>query len=77
MAWLIRSLTMTMMRSRPQEKRNGFVFYQQDQYALETALNRALDLYYGSPELFQQLACQGMAYDYSWNSSAQRISSTL
>ncbi|MEM9135883.1 MAG: glycogen synthase GlgA [Cyanobacteria bacterium P01_F01_bin.42] len=52
--------------THPRDKRNGFVFYQQDQYALETAMNRALDLYYQSPQLFQKLACQGMAYDYSW-----------
>ncbi len=52
------------------EDRNGFVFYQQDQYAMETALNRSLDLYYDEPELFKNLARRGMEYDYSWNQSA-------
>ena len=48
------------------EARNGFVFYQNDSVALESALGRALDLYREEPALFQQLAKQGMAYDYSW-----------
>jgi starch synthase len=56
--------------THPLDERNGFVFYQQDKYALETAMNRALDLYYNEPELFQKLACRGMAYDYSWKDSA-------
>ncbi len=47
-------------------ERNGFVFYQNDRVALESALSRALDLYRNEPELFSQLAKQGMAYDYSW-----------
>ncbi|MBF2078247.1 MAG: glycogen synthase GlgA [Synechococcales cyanobacterium T60_A2020_003] len=51
----------------PVEERNGFVFYEQDNYALESALGRALDLWYQSPELFKQLAMQGMRCDYSWN----------
>ncbi|MBD2441021.1 glycogen synthase GlgA [Nostoc sp. FACHB-110] len=51
----------------PPEKRNGYVFYQTDNYALESAMNRAIDLWYQSPDEFQQLAIQGMKYDYSWN----------
>jgi starch synthase len=49
----------------PQE-RNGFVFYQADQPALESALGRAIDLYKNNPQEFRQLAIQGMQYDYSW-----------
>jgi starch synthase len=49
----------------PQE-RNGFVFYQADQQALESALGRAIDLYKNNPQEFRQLAIQGMEYDYSW-----------
>ena len=52
---------------RPPEKRNGFVFYQSDNYALETALDRALDLWYTDRKGFQRLQRQGMACDYSWN----------
>jgi starch synthase len=47
-------------------ERNGFMFFQNDQIALESALSRALDLYNNEPELFSQLAKQGMACDYSW-----------
>jgi starch synthase len=50
----------------PQEC-NGYVFFQTDNHALETALNRAIDLWYEQPEQFRQLAIQGMEYDYSWN----------
>lgn len=51
----------------PREKRNGFVFYDKDNYALESALGRAFDLWYENPDLFKALAMQGMEYDYSWN----------
>ena len=53
--------------SKPPEKRNGFVFYQSDNYALESALDRALDLWYTDRKGFQQLQRQGMNCDYSWN----------
>jgi starch synthase len=56
----------------PPEIRNGFVFYQQDTVALESALGRALDLWSHSPDLFRQLALQGMAYDNSWTNPAQQ-----
>jgi len=55
---------------RPEE-RNGFVFFQSDPHALESAMNRALDLYYVEPDLFQTLAQQGMQYDFSWGQSGQ------
>ncbi len=49
------------------EKRNGFVFYQTDNYALESAMERAIGLYKEYPKEFEQLAQQAMEYDYSWN----------
>ncbi len=49
------------------EQRNGYVFYQTDPAALESALDRAIDLWYESPTQFRQLQAQGMNYDYSWN----------
>lgn len=52
---------------KPQEERNGYVFYQTDDTALESALQRALKLWYNDPKAFRALALQGMAYDYSWN----------
>ncbi|MGL5082944.1 MAG: glycogen synthase GlgA [Microcoleaceae cyanobacterium] len=53
--------------NRPPEERNGYVFYQTDNEALESALDRAIDLWYKEPEEFQQLIRQGMTCDYSWN----------
>ncbi|OLP20170.1 starch synthase [Leptolyngbya sp. 'hensonii'] len=49
------------------EERNGYVFYQTDYNALESAMDRAIGLYYEYPEEFRQLVVQGMACDYSWN----------
>ncbi|GBF79259.1 glycogen synthase GlgA [Aphanothece sacrum] len=51
---------------RPEE-RNGYVFFQTDSSALESAMHRALELWYTNREGFYQLAKQGMRYDYSWN----------
>ncbi len=53
--------------NHPPEERNGFVFYQTDTRALESAIDRALDLWYKEQTTFQQLAIQGMEYDYSWH----------
>ncbi|HEY9735607.1 MAG TPA: glycogen synthase GlgA [Trichocoleus sp.] len=57
-------------QNHPPEERNGFVFYQSDNVALESAMNRALDFYYNAREGFNQLAMQGMRYDFSWKTSA-------
>ncbi len=54
------------------EERNGFVFFQNDRVALESALARVLDLYSNEPKLFAQLAKQGMACDYSWKRPADQ-----
>lgn len=56
----------------PPEERNGFMFYQTDQHALEFALGRALDVWYTNPDTFRQIALQGMADDFSWNIPAER-----
>jgi starch synthase len=52
---------------RAPEKRNGYVFFQPDHNALESAMGRAFELWNTDPKEFQQLAIQGMEYDYSWN----------
>lgn len=54
-------------QNKPPEKRNGYVFYETDHAAVESALGRAIDLWHESPKEFQELAIQGMEYDYSWN----------
>ena len=57
------------------EERNGFVFFETDNRALESALGRALDLWFKEPELFRQLALQGMTYDYSWKDPGEKYMS--
>lgn len=52
---------------KPRAERNGFVFTHADYGALESALQRAIDLWRKSPALFRELIRNGMAYDYSWN----------
>ena len=49
------------------EKRNGYVFYQTDTYALESSMDRAIGLWEKYPKEFHKLVIQGMEYDYSWN----------
>lgn len=49
------------------EERNGYVFYESDNYALESAMERAIALWDHYPDEFRQLMLQGMEYDYSWN----------
>lgn len=51
---------------RPEAERNGYVFYQTDNQALESAMDRALGLYYVYPKEFEKLRIQGMKTDYSW-----------
>ncbi len=48
-------------------QRNGYLFYDADYAALESALHRAIGLWYSFPGEFHQLVRNGMAYDYSWN----------
>jgi starch synthase len=54
------------------EERNGYTFFQPDQYALESAMGRAFELWYTSPKEFRQLAIQGMEHDYSWNDPGEK-----
>jgi starch synthase len=56
----------------PPAKRNGFVFFQSDLIAVESALGRALDLWQQSPALFEKLALQGMNCDYSWHQPGEQ-----
>ncbi len=51
---------------RPFEDRNGYVFHHHDNAALESALNRAIGLWYGYPAEFRQLVFNGMRQDHSW-----------
>ena len=60
--------------NHPGEERNGFVFYQTDYRGLESAMERAIDLWKFAPDRFEALAVQGMNYDYSWKQSAETYS---
>jgi starch synthase len=52
--------------TRPLPERNGYVFHQVDEQALESALVRALELWHHFPDQFRDLMRQGMAIDHSW-----------
>jgi starch synthase len=54
-------------QTHPPEERNGYVFYQMDYPALESAMDRAIGLWRYYPEEFEKLVIQGMNCDYSWN----------
>jgi starch synthase len=54
---------------KPPELRNGYSFRDSDNCAIESALYRALDLWYNNPHEFQTLMLNGMRYDFSWNIS--------
>lgn len=57
--------------SRPQHERNGYVFHQSDQVALESAMIRAIGLWYSYPDQFRELMVNGMRTDHSWAPSGQ------
>jgi starch synthase len=56
---------------RPFHDRNGYVFHQTDAVALESAMQRAIGLWYSYPGEFRSLIANGMRYDYSWNYPGQ------
>ena len=53
--------------TKPEEERNGYVFHQADDPGIESAMDRAIGLWFGYPEEFRELAANGMRCDYSWN----------
>ena len=57
--------------NRPLHERNGYVFEHMDNAGLESAMNRALGLYYHYPQDFRQLMLNGMKSDNSWNQPGQ------
>ena len=56
---------------RPEQERNGYVFHQADNYAIESAMDRAIGLWFNYPDRFRELIENGMRYDYSWNIPGQ------
>lgn len=53
--------------ARPKWERNGYVFYQPDATGIESALWRAICLWYNYPGEFRSLMENAMHCDYSWN----------
>jgi len=56
----------------PEERRNGYVFHEPDAMGLESAMSRAVGLWYHFPNVFAKLVVNGMRADHSWNESGQR-----
>lgn len=52
---------------RPYHERNGFVFNDYNFAGIESALDRAVHMWYTQPQYFRELAVNGMRTDYSWN----------
>ncbi|CCQ73907.1 glycogen synthase [Magnetospira sp. QH-2] len=52
---------------KPYSERTGYTFHHFDNAGLESALGRALGLWYQYPRYFNQLRLNGMHKDYSWN----------
>lgn len=56
---------------RPVHERNGYLFHHTDTVAVESALNRAVGLWYDYPGEFRELMLNGMRADYSWSEPGQ------
>ena len=56
---------------RPWHERNGYVFHQPDDWALESALDRAIGLWHDYPTEFRQLMTSAMRSDHSWSRAGQ------
>ena len=61
--WPTRRSTATIRR--PPAERNGYVFHQADNLAIESALSRTLGQWSGCPAGFRQLAVNAMRAGYS------------
>lgn len=57
--------------AHPPAERNGYVFHQTDNQALESAMDRAIGLWEYYPDEFEKLVVQGMNCDYSWKYPGQ------
>jgi starch synthase len=56
---------------RPYHERNGYTFSGFDYPGVESALHRAIGMWYVYPKHFQELMTNGMRYDFSWNHPGQ------
>jgi len=56
---------------KPTHERNGYVFKDFNYHGLESAMKRAVGMWYFYPHYFRELMINGMRYDYSWNHPGQ------
>ncbi len=56
---------------RPYNERNGYVFNDFNYGGIESAMHRAIGMWYSYPHHFHELMINGMRYDFSWNHPAQ------
>jgi starch synthase len=56
---------------KPYAERNGYVFNDFNAAGIESALHRAIGLWYSYPQYFRELMQNGMRCDYSWNHPGQ------
>ncbi len=52
---------------KPYHERNGYVFRDPNNQGLESAMHRAIGMWYSYPRYFRELMLNGMRYDFSWN----------
>lgn len=52
---------------KPWWERNGYTFRDLNNQGIESAMVRAIGLYFDFPQHFRQLMLNGMQYDFSWN----------
>ncbi len=55
----------------PYSERNGYTFNDFNHAGIESALHRAIGLWYSFPNHFREIAENGMRCDYSWNHPGQ------
>ncbi len=58
--------------SRPRVERNGYTFEHVDNTAIESALRRAIRLWFDHPYEFRRLIGNAMRADHSWNLPGQQ-----
>lgn len=63
--------------SKPLHERNGFVFHDANNYAIESTMNRAIALWYNHPDHFRELMLNGMRQQYSWEHPALHYSNVF
>ena len=56
---------------RPYNERNGYVFHDFSYAGLESAMHRAIGMWYTYPQYSRELMVNGMKYDFSWKHPGQ------